>query len=192
MQARKSSHSPRCARKRSGAIESNGVSAMSKFFNGRLCFTANFLAETTMSDHKIPSPERDNKSIAGDVSAAAISIPVAREEIELSKKTVETGTVRIRKIVREHEEAIEQPLLHEEVDVQRVSINRVIDAPVAMRYEGETLIVPVVEEVLLVQKQWVLKEELHISRHVVETISSQRVVLRSEEAIVEREPRSGG
>ena len=145
-----------------------------------------------MSDSKFPSPERDNKSDAGELGAATISIPVAREDIELSKKTVETGTVRIRKIVHEHEELIEQALLREEVDVKRVSINRVIDEPVALRYEGELLIVPVLEEVLVLQKQWVLKEELHISRHVVESPGSQRVVLRSEEAIVEREPRAGG
>ena len=141
-----------------------------------------------MSTGKSPSPEHDDRNGAGP---AAITIPVAREEIELRKKIVETGTVRIRKVVREHEELIEQPLLREEVDVKRVSINRVVDGPLASRYEGDVLIVPVLEEMLLMQKQWVLKEELHISRHVVETSTSQRVVLRSEEAIVEREQRAG-
>ncbi len=138
-----------------------------------------------MSNSKSPSAGYTSEGQSADES---ISIPVAREELELSKKIVETGTVRIRKVVREQEEWIDQPLLREEVEVKRVSVNRVIEEPVAMRYEGDLLIVPVLEEMLLIQKQWVLKEELHISRRVVETHNPQRVVLRSEEAIVEREP----
>ncbi len=129
-----------------------------------------------------PVEPADNRKSAG----SAVNIPIAREELDVSKKTVKTGTVRVRKIVREHEELVDLPLLREEVEVKRVSINRVIDGPVAARYEGELLILPVLEEVLVVQKQWVLKEELHISKRTVETHSPQSVTLRSEEAIVDK------
>jgi uncharacterized protein (TIGR02271 family) len=124
-----------------------------------------------------------------------LTIPLAREELEVGKTTVETGVVRVRKVVHEHEETIDQPLLREEVDVKRVSINRVVDQPVTARYEGTLLIVPVLEEKLIVQKQWILKEELHISRHTVEAGGPQSVTLRSEEAIVERnrhQPKASG
>jgi uncharacterized protein (TIGR02271 family) len=128
---------------------------------------------------------------AAKVEATSQTIPLVREELDVSKRIVETGLVRIRKIVREHEEVIEQPLLREEVEITRLSIDRVIEHPVAARYEGEVLIVPVQEERLLIQKQWILKEELHISKRLVEAASRQRVVLRSEEAIVEREHPKG-
>jgi uncharacterized protein (TIGR02271 family) len=116
------------------------------------------------------------------------SIPLAREELEVGKREVETGRVRIHKVVREHEELIDTPLMHEEIDVQRVPVNRELDAPAQPRQEGDVLIVPVVEERLVVQKRLVLVEELHVRRRAVERPHQERVVLRSEEAVVERDP----
>jgi uncharacterized protein (TIGR02271 family) len=120
---------------------------------------------------------------------SSVTIPLAQEEIEIGKRKVDTGVVRVRKLVREHEETIDQPLLKEQVEVKRVSVNRVVDAPIAPRREDDVLIVSVVEEVLV--KQWVLKEELHISRRTVESHHRERVTLRSEEAIVERDSLHG-
>ena len=116
------------------------------------------------------------------------SIPLAREELEVGKREVETGRVRIHKVVREHEELIDTPLMHEEIDVQRVPVNRELDAPAQPRQEGDVLIVPVVEERLVVQKRLVLVEELHVRRRAVERPHQERVLLRSEEAVVERDP----
>ena len=116
------------------------------------------------------------------------SIPLAREELKVGKREVETGRVRIHKVVREHEELIDTPLMHEEIDVQRVPVNRELDAPAQPRQEGDVLIVPVVEERLVVQKRLVLVEELHVRRRAVERAHQERVVLRSEEAVVERDP----
>ena len=116
------------------------------------------------------------------------SIPLAREELEVGKREVETGRVRIHKVVREHEELIDTPLMHEEIDVQRVPVNRELDAPAQPRQEGDVLIVPVVEERLVVQKRLVLVEELHVRRRAVERPHQERVLLRSEEAVVGRDP----
>lgn len=115
------------------------------------------------------------------------SIPLAREELEVSKRKVETGRVRVRKVVREHEEDVEERLLHEEVDVQRVPVDRILDGPVQPHYEGDVLVIPVVEERVVLQKRLVLVEEVHVRRRSVERPHSERVTLRSEEALVERE-----
>ena len=48
------------------------------------------------------------------------------------------------------------------------------------------MIVPILEEVLVVEKRLMLKEELHIRRRQVEESQPQRIVLRTEEATVER------
>ena len=48
------------------------------------------------------------------------------------------------------------------------------------------MIVPVLEEVLVVQKQLVLKEELHIRRRVETEAVEVPVSLRKQRAIVER------
>jgi uncharacterized protein (TIGR02271 family) len=81
---------------------------------------------------------------------------------------------------------VDEPLLREEVTVERAAINQIVNEPVPVRYEGDTMIVPVLEEILVVEKRLVLKEEIRITRQRVEQREPQRVTLRSEEVIVER------
>ncbi|XYH93581.1 DUF2382 domain-containing protein [Sorangium sp. So ce1128] len=119
-------------------------------------------------------------------------MPVVVQELEMKKRTIESGRVRITKQVNERVEAVEEPLERERVFVERVAINQVVTEPPATRQEGDTLIVPVVEEVLVVEKRLVLKEELHITRvRSVEMSPPEHVTLRSEEVRVERVPPRG-
>jgi uncharacterized protein (TIGR02271 family) len=113
-------------------------------------------------------------------------LPVIDEELDIQKRLVETGRVRISKLVHERKELIDEPLVREEVIVERVEINRVVDGPSPARYEGGTLIIPVLEEVLVVEKRLILKEELYVTLRRVETHTPQQVTLRREEAIVDR------
>ena len=115
-----------------------------------------------------------------------IVVPVVVEELDVRRRQVETGRVRLTKVVREHEEMVDEPLLREEVTVERAAINQIDNEPVTVRYEGDTMIVPVLEEILVVEKRLVLKEEIRITRQRVEQREPQRVTLRSEEVIVER------
>ncbi len=120
------------------------------------------------------------------LSDGTVVVPVLEEELEVHKRRVESGGVRVTKTVHEREELVDQPLLMEEAEVERVPVNRLVDGPVAVRYEGDTMIVPLLEEVLVVEKRLVLKEELRITKRRSETHQPQRVILRSEEAVVER------
>ena len=121
-------------------------------------------------------------------------VPVVAEKLDLQKRVVEGGGVRIRKVVREREEVVDEPLMREEVRVKRVPVGRVVDGPVPVRYVGNTMIVSLLEEVLVVEKRLMLKEELHITKDEVESHRPQRVTLRSEEATIERvgESAAGG
>ena len=121
-------------------------------------------------------------------------IPVVREELDVRKRRVETDRgVRVHKTVKERQAVVDEPLAKDEVRVERVKIDRTVDAPVDVRYEGDTMIIPVLEEVLVVQKRLVLKEEIRVTRRRRETHAPQQVTLRSEEAQVERiDGRDGG
>lgn len=132
----------------------------------------------------VGQPER--RQAEGGRDEETLVVPVVAERLEVQKRVVEREGVRIRKIVREHEEVVDEPLMHEEVQVKRVPINRVVDGPVPVRHVGNTMIVSLLEEVLVVEKRLMLKEELHITKEEVETYKPQRVTLRSEEATVER------
>jgi uncharacterized protein (TIGR02271 family) len=115
-------------------------------------------------------------------------VPVLMEELEVQKRVVETGTVRLTKVVHERETLVDEPLFREEVEVTHVPIQRVVDAPIPVREEHGTLIVSVLEEVLVVEKRLMLKEEIHMRTHRVATHQPQQVTLRCEEVSVERVP----
>lgn len=112
-------------------------------------------------------------------------VPVIAEQVNVEKRQIQNGGIRVRKLVHEHQETVDEPLLHEEVHVERVAVNRVLESPVAARYEGETLIIPVLEETLVVEKRLLLKEELHITKRQLTTSEPQQVTLRTEEVVVE-------
>lgn len=113
-------------------------------------------------------------------------MPVIAEELMIEKRRVPTGGIRVHKLVQEHEETVAMLLAREHVDIRRVTIGRDVDSPMPIRYEGETTIIPVVEEVIVVQKRLRLKEEFHITRLRTEEHTTEKVILQREEAIVER------
>ena len=128
----------------------------------------------------------DARKAAGARGDGAVVVPVVAEQLEVQKRKVEGGGVRIRKTVSEREEVVDEPLMREEVQVRRVPVNKVVDGPVPVRHVGDTMIVSLLEEVLVVEKRLMLKEELHITKEQVESYRPQRVRLRTEEAVIER------
>ena len=122
---------------------------------------------------------------AGDT----IVLPVAREELRVGVRAVDTGRgVRIHKTVSEQSHPIEQTLLRDAVSVRRVPVDKIVslsDAPAA-RQDGDTWIVPILEEVLVVEKRLRIKEEVHITRSALAEPYSDTVVLRTEHVTVER------
>jgi stress response protein YsnF len=71
-----------------------------------------------------------------------------------------------------------------------MAIQRVVDGPMPVREENDTTIISVVEEVLVVEKRWMLREEIHIRKQRMETHQPQRITLRSEEVQIERVPQA--
>lgn len=116
----------------------------------------------------------------------ATVIPVIQEEVVVDKRVVETGKVRISKRIREYEETVDEPLFREEVAVERVPINQFVEARPGVRQEGDTMIIPVVEEQIFVQKRLVLVEELRVRKQVVESHQPQSITLLKEEVDIIR------
>lgn len=116
-----------------------------------------------------------------------VVIPVVREEIVVQRREVERGGVRVHKRIQEREETVEQATYREEVTVEHVPIGRAIESIVGIeaREEGDTLIIPVVEEVLVVEKRLMLKEEIRITKRRIDETEQARVIIRSEQVEVE-------
>lgn len=112
-------------------------------------------------------------------------VPLHEETISVGKRRVERGRVRVTTKVTEHEEVVRQALEQEDVEVTRVPIDREVDARPEIRQDGDTTIIPLVEEVLVVERRLVLREEIHVRRQTRTVQAEQPVTLRSEDAVIE-------
>ena len=116
-------------------------------------------------------------------------IPLYRETLSLSKRQVERGRVRVRVDVRveERERTFEQVLERHDVEVEHVPVNRVVESVPETRQEGDVLIIPIVEEEVVLVRRLVLREELHVHRRTTRRTEQFTVTLRSERAEVTRD-----
>lgn len=121
-----------------------------------------------------------------------VVIPVVQEEVSVDAVPVVTGGVRVTKRVESQNEVIQQQVRTMHADVKRVKTNRVVDGPQQpTQRSGSTLIIPVVSEVLHIEKRWVVTEEIHITqREEVENVE-QTVPVNYEFADIERVDESG-
>ncbi|MFC0388724.1 DUF2382 domain-containing protein [Muricoccus vinaceus] len=121
-------------------------------------------------------------------ATAETVIPLVEETLQVSKRLVETGRVRISLTTEVVEEVLRETLRSRYAEVERRPVGRVVTEAPAVRQEGNVIIVPVVEEVLVVEKRLMLREEVHLrlvdGEEAVEHTASRRV----QHAAVERVP----
>ncbi len=115
-------------------------------------------------------------------------IPLMEEQLEVGKRVVSTGTVRLRKRTKERTETVEVPLTSVQWQVEHVPVNQVVTEQPAIRQEGETTVYPVVEERMTILRELVLLEEVRVTRNVVTTTEVSSHVLRREQIAEERTP----
>ena len=113
-------------------------------------------------------------------------IPLAEETATVGKQQVVTGRVRVQTVTDTVEELAHADLQQETVEVTRVPVDRIVETAPEIRTEGELTIVPVLEEVLVVEKRLVLKEEVHIRRRTKTRSVEMPVTVRRQHAVVER------
>jgi uncharacterized protein (TIGR02271 family) len=117
-----------------------------------------------------------------------IVVPVAVEELVTSTRKVEHERVRVVTHTEVREVDLDAVRAREDVHVERVAVGREISTTPEVRVEGDTTIIPVVEEVVVVEKRLVLREEIRITKRRVEQRERSRVTLRRERADVSRTP----
>jgi uncharacterized protein (TIGR02271 family) len=108
------------------------------------------------------------------------------EELSVGKEAVETGRVRVSKQTHTREVVVDEALLRESAEVETVKIGRLIFEMPSVRHEGETIVVPIVEEILHTERRLILKEEVRITRRKTTEHFHDRVTLRYQEAVVTR------
>jgi uncharacterized protein (TIGR02271 family) len=114
-------------------------------------------------------------------------IPVVEEVATVSTREVEADHVRVRTIVEEKNTDVVARLAREELIVERRVTEREVASAPAPYEEGNTLIVSVVEERLVVEKRLFVIEELVVRRvahvedvHVPTTLKTMRAVVEQD------------
>jgi uncharacterized protein (TIGR02271 family) len=141
------------------------------------------------TDKAWPQPLVSNNDIVSHQTLDAgqrVEVPVVEEQLSVEKRRIETGQVVVHIEPTVERQELEVPLLEESVEVERVPVNRFIDAPVPVRQEGDVTIVPVFEEVLVVEKRLMLKEEIHLVRRKLATQERQTFDVRKEQVHILR------
>ena len=92
---------------------------------------------------------------AASAAAAPVSTAAPAPAPELTESSRE---------VLEPEELRNAGFFQDDYDIKHVPVGQIIDTPVTQRQEGETLVLPVVEEVLVYRRKLYLREEIRITR----------------------------
>lgn len=114
-----------------------------------------------------------------------ISFKVFEEKANVDKAVVEKGAVKISKKVHNDEVPVNVTVRSEEVNVERVPVNKYVDKAPEIRYDGNTTIIPVIKEVAVVETKIMLVEEVHLTRKIHTKDETRHVSLRKEKVIID-------
>jgi uncharacterized protein (TIGR02271 family) len=113
----------------------------------------------------------------------------SEEEILVGRREREAGAMRIRKRVRTETEHLEVPKKRVEVTVDRVPVEEAQAGEEGItatpQIEEEEIVVPVVEEEIVIEKRPVVKEEIRIRKRVVEEVEVVDEDVRKEEVEID-------
>lgn len=116
-----------------------------------------------------------------------IKIPIIQEEAHVTKRELPAERVSVQVSAETSQVLVEESLQHEQIVVKRVRIDREVQVVPEIRTEGNTTIIPVFEERLVVEKRLFLVEEIQLCRSVqVETVGLP-AELRRTRVDIERE-----
>ena len=114
------------------------------------------------------------------------AIPLVEERVLVTKREVETGRLRIQVSVEERQDEVPVELSHDEVEIERIPVNKAVSQMPSVRLEGSTTVIPVVEEVVVVEKRLFVVEEIHVRRKSTTETRKIPVALKSEQVRIDR------
>ena len=120
-----------------------------------------------------------------DTDPRALTLPLLAETLVVARRRMHS-TVRVATVTHEHGHLVDEALTHERVEIEHVPVGRTVETVPPVREEGDTTIFPVVEEVVVVERRLVLKEEIRIRRLRSTERHQETVTLRTQDAVITR------
>jgi uncharacterized protein (TIGR02271 family) len=149
---------------------------------------SSFPKENAMDPNGDIDPDARAEAAPTAPAAAGRSLPLIEERVRVDKVAVDQGGYRVGKRVEVREDVVDEELRRDEVRIERRPIGRTLpagSAPVP-HHDGDTLVIPVLRETVVVEKRLVLVEEVRITRTAVTERVQQPVTLRAEQIEIER------
>jgi len=140
------------------------------------------------SDEQSADSAIADAAIAHTAAADTIVIPLAIEQAEVTKRTVPVAQVAVRTVTEERDEVIDVPLATERVEITRVPVDRIVDSAPPIQEQGDVTIIPVVEEVIVVERRLRVKEEIHLRRVRMTERHHETVKVRTQTVDITRTP----
>jgi len=117
-----------------------------------------------------------------------VVLPVIEERLVVAKKRVVTGRVRVTAVTDEQPVVVRESLVCGGVEIERTAIGEEVLAVPPVRDEGDTMVIPIVREELVVTKRLILVEEVRLRRTASVEDFTQAVTLRSQRAVIDHDP----
>ncbi len=106
------------------------------------------------------------------------------ERLDVRRRVRQTGEVRIAVKTLTRDQQVDEQLTRRDAQIEHVPVNRYVDEMPQVREEGETTIIPVVEEILV--RRLFLKEEIRVTRIDTTRAHRETVTLRYQDVVVSR------
>ncbi|MDF2037461.1 YsnF/AvaK domain-containing protein [Cytobacillus oceanisediminis] len=113
------------------------------------------------------------------------SLKLREEQLDVSKERVQAGEVEIHKDVVEEQKAINVPVEHEEVYVERRKVDDPTGVNTSPISDEETIRIPITEERVEVSKKPVVTEEIVVGKREVQETQQVKENLKKEEVQLE-------
>lgn len=127
--------------------------------------------------------------MANDESAdERVNVALHEEVLEPRVQPVELARVRIRKRVEERPVDLTVDTERDDVTIERVPVERPVDVVPEPWQEGDTLVIPVVEEIVVAERKLVVREEIRVTRRRTTEPVPIRTTLRREVIEIDETP----
>jgi uncharacterized protein (TIGR02271 family) len=121
------------------------------------------------------------------INEETVPIPLLQEELNVVASQVVTDRVRVTTHVQEREVLVEHVEEQGELIVERRAVDREVKVAPGPMQEGDTLIVSLVEERLVLEKRLFVIEEVRITRVSTSRTVAKPMILRTMQASVQQQ-----
>ena len=115
-------------------------------------------------------------------------IPLARERLKIDRRQVDVSRVIVKTTTETEPVVVDEPIEADDVTIERTPVGRFLDEPALPRYERDVLVIPIMEEVVVVTRRLRLVEEVRIKRRVITRRHQETVPVRRQRLEVTRRP----